>query len=201
MTRALWTGVVVVFAATLFLAGIFIAKPHAASGAGGSTASVPVVAIYHGVNQTLLRECISSGNNCMETVPGLARCMQIHRRCNDFQGLTGAQSLTTPVRPGTVLLTQRQALRSAGAYGTRVKGATATPTTYGQLHKIDPALAASTLVNAARPVWLVTIYFVQPIQVQSYGPVGAPPVWATEEQLVVDAATGQTTDMGFLGGP
>lgn len=154
---------------------------------------VPQIVMYHGVNQTLLQACMAKQQNCTETVPGLAHCMKVHRRCNNTVSRVGWLGAKVP--SGTKLLTRQQVLADNGGTGSNIKRATVLLTTYGALHREDPALAASTTINPERPVYLVTEWFVKPEVVDISVPQGAPAQGMVKsEQLVVDAVTGQVTD-------
>lgn len=185
-------------------AGVLVATMVLVGGAwhGFPTRSTPQKAVaasgvvYHGVSQTLLQACIAKGQNCLVTVPGLVHCLRVYKVCNQAAA-TDNGVLSRPVAAGTPLLTAPQVLLLLGATNNaNVKRATALITTYGSLHAKDPALAASTIIDPGRPVYLVTEWFVKPVLVQGLSvPNGAPGFgYASEAQYVVDAATGKVTD-------
>lgn len=158
--------------------------------------------LYHGVNQTLLQGCLAKGVNCTDRVPGLAQCMRARQQCNaQARASTLAGGLATSVRPRTQLLTRAQALKMAGAQAGYVISDTATLTTYGVLRREDPALAASGTINGSRPVWLIILKFSKPVFVPVPVPSGAPRLYAIEEHMIIDAATGQMTDLSVVGPP
>lgn len=161
----------------------------------GSTAVAASGVVYHGVNQTLLQACIEKGQNCLVTVPGLAQCMRVYKVCDQAAAVENGV-LSQPLAASTRLMTAAQVLQRLGATNRNVRRATAVMTTYGALHAKDPALAASTIINPGRPVYLVTEWFAQPVLVQDFSAPDGIPVsgYVTEAQYVVDAATGQITD-------
>jgi hypothetical protein len=183
----------------VLLVGLVLAGPAVghtfATRSSGSTAVAASGVVYHGVNQTLLQECIGKGQNCLVTVPGLVHCMRVYKICNQAAA-TENGVLSRPLAAGTHLMTASQVLQRLGTANPNVKRATAVMTTYGTLHAKDPALAASTTIDPGRPVYLVTEWFVKPVLVQGlYVPNGAPGSgYVTGAQYVVDAATGQITD-------
>ena len=193
---AWWRGGILLVALNLTVAFGLMARPSPVRASATAVSAV----WYHGVNQPALQTCLAHHQNCQVTVPGLAHCMKTHRRCDaaEAASLSMSGKLTRPVKPGTRLLTRNQALKQAGANNAVVKTVTAILTTYGALHRKDPALAAATsvVVNRTRPVWLVTLTFVKPVQINAYKPSGAPSIMATRIQVVLDAATGKMTDWG-----
>ena len=187
LARLAWT--VLAICAMGFSASGRVRAPAQQALAGG----LPAAVMYHGVNQTLLQACMAKHQNCTQTVPGLAQCMTVHRRCSCAVPQKGW--LTGKVPPGTPLLTAKQVLAGNGIPGPNIKRATAVLTTYGALHRQDPALAASATISPDRPVYLVTEWFIQPEVVDISAPQGVPAQGTvTSEQLVVDAVTGQVTD-------
>ena len=101
--------------------------------------------------------------------------------------------LYTPATPGAPLMSRRQVLSRFGLTDASVAVARMT---YGQLHAADPALAASSVVNPARIIWVITRYFRKAVTVPyDNGPPGAPTTHKIfAESIVIDAATGDVTD-------
>lgn len=189
--RATWIVGALLIGALLVFARPGYSRPMQSSGRATVVAATGVV--YHGVNQTLLQRCLTTGQNCLVKVPGLVHCMRVYKICN--QAAAANSVLSRPLVAGTPLLSKLQVLRSLGALNAGVKRATAVLMTYGSIHAKEPALAASTTVNRGRPMYLVTEWFAKPVLVNFSAPEGAPASgYVTQAQYVVDAATGRVTD-------
>ena len=97
-------------------------------------------------------------------------------------------------------LSEAQVIASQGFTGDAVG---ASEMTYGQAQASYPLLAAesSAIVDPTREVWVMTAYFSSPTYIDGSGmqPATAPQgnMQVTSESVVVDAATGQTTDQCF----
>jgi len=123
--------------------------------------------------------------------PAMVACERRKSVCNP--AALNRLPLIRPVPAGAALLSRTQVLSRFHHPGTMVVVAR---TTYGAIHRKNPALAASAVVYPGRIVWIVMEYFPRPVTVDGgNGPVGAPStVTITAESFVVDAATGDVTD-------
>jgi hypothetical protein len=101
--------------------------------------------------------------------------------------------LIKPAAPGARLLTEQQVVGRAAWRGDVVR---ARLMTYGQASRAYPALAASAIIAASRPVWVFTVYFARPMTIDTgYGPPSAPATMTISAMSeVVDASTGTPTD-------
>jgi hypothetical protein len=101
--------------------------------------------------------------------------------------------LIKPAASGAALLTERQVVARSGWRGDVVR---ARLMTYGLASRAYPALAASAVIARSRLVWVLTVYFAEPVTVDTgYGPPSAPDtIRISAVSEVVDATTGTTTD-------
>ncbi len=118
-------------------------QPHSAS----SSADV-----YNGVNQDQLQQCIASGGNCLQTVPGLAACMAAGESCNDSS--MGPVALTQPDTASTTLMTESQAENESGA--TASTPVLAESMTFAQVGNLDSELG-DPQSDQSRTAWVVTV--------------------------------------------
>ncbi len=155
--------------------------------------------VYNGVNQQQLQSCIKAGGNCIKAVPGLAACMQAGHNCNDLSTL-GNPTLTQladPVASNATLISKAKALSIIDTGHSGIKSTSANITTYGHMHKIWPALAANTIVNPSRPVWVVKMTFLTPHNLKgAWIPKGVKVPKVSGYVSVIDATTGIVIDTG-----
>jgi hypothetical protein len=161
-----------------------LAKPEAASDRS------PI--IYNGVNQADLQECTAAAGNCLETVPGLGRCVQQGLNCNDSSAQPGGEEAQVQP-PNSELLTESQAIAKLGWPASNVAGELST---YGQLKQQMPELAESDVVNPKREFWALTLYETQSVSADAaYGPPSSSsPRTISAETFLVDASSGTVTD-------
>lgn len=178
------------------------ANGRASALSGGVTSKAKLAAnqqplVYNGVNQQQLATCIQAGANCLKTVSGLAACMQAGHNCNESYALGNStpNALAGPVASNASLISKAKAFSIVDTDRPGVNSTSGYLTTYGGLDKAWPALAASTVVNPSRPVWVVKMTLSSPQSLNSASvPPGVkvPKVSAYVE--VIDAATGVVTD-------
>jgi hypothetical protein len=122
--------------------------------------------------------------------PAMAACERSRVDCDP--AARDVFPLDRPMAPGARPLTEQQVVGRASRRGDTVR---ARLMTYGQAASAFPGLAASAVIARSREVWVLTVYFAEPVLFPVSGPPGtkaARPVSAMSE--VIDATTGKMTD-------
>lgn len=186
-----------IYVAAMLLASASVVAVVSFGGPSGAQANASghgPSSIFHGVDQRQLAGCLRVHGNCLETVPGLVRCMHRYKVC-DLAASHKAQKESKVAAS----VTQSQALTEIGWTGSSTQTTGSELLSYAQAETAAPNLAESDSVAPGTQVWLETLYYSQPQTVAAdggYGPPGSGGGTTTVSSVsaVIDASTGMELD-------